>query len=299
MEHKIIIGTRGSRLALWQANLAQKILEEKGVDCEIKIIKTKGDRIQHLSFDKIEGKGFFTKELEDHLLDNSIDVAVHSLKDVPTTQPNGLVLAAVLERANPADWLIIRKSCVDSSLPLSLKHNPIIGTSSARRKAQILHFKPDAIIKDIRGNVPTRLKKLRAGEFDAIILAAAGVTRLDVNLDDYLTIRFNPREFIPAPGQGVIAIQARQDALSLRRILKKIHHTDVALCSNVERKVLQMFDGGCHLALGVHCQRDQNGNYHVHAAYSQSIKAPVEFVQISSSTSIGLAKQIFNRFQVS
>ncbi|MBT8220141.1 MAG: hydroxymethylbilane synthase [Bacteroidia bacterium] len=294
----MIIGTRGSRLALWQARVTKKLLEKEGIDSDLKIIKTKGDKIQNLSFDKIEGKGFFTKELEDHLLEESIDIAVHSLKDLPTTQPEGLVLGAVLERADPADWLIIRKSCVDNTQELSLKANPVIGTSSARRKAQILHFKPDAIIKDIRGNVPTRLKKLADGDFEAIILAAAGLSRLEIDLGDFFVIKFNPREFIPAPGQGVIAIQTRKNSLSLRRLLKKIHCNDVSQCTNVERQVLRLFDGGCHLPLGVHCRRDQHGNYHTHAAYAISINSPVEFVQISSSTSAGLAHQLFKRFQV-
>lgn len=259
----------------------------------MKIIKTKGDQIQHLSFDKIEGKGFFTKEIEDELIDGSVDIAVHSLKDMPTTQPDGLVLGAVLERADPADWLIVNRSSMDPDQDLSLKTNPIIGTSSARRKAQILQFRSDAVIKDIRGNVPTRLRKLAEGQFDGILLAAAGLTRLELDLSDFHVIKFNAREFVPAPAQGVVAIQCRVEDIVSRRILKKIHQKAVSRISNIERGVLKMMNGGCQMPLGVHCQRDINNNYHVFAAYAPTWDAPIKTAQFSSSTTAGLAEQVF------
>lgn len=155
---KITIGSRGSDLALWQAHHVKDRLIGLGADVEIKIFKTQGDKIQHLSLDKLEGKGFFTKELEDALLSNEIDLAVHSHKDLPTVSPEGLIIAAVSEREDPSELILIRKDAVDDSLEFSFKKNAIVGTSSARRKAQLISFRNDVEIKDIRGNVPTRIK---------------------------------------------------------------------------------------------------------------------------------------------
>ena len=296
MEEKIKIGTRGSKLALWQAHFLQDQLKQIGVESELLIIKTKGDRIQHLGFDKIEGKGFFTKEIEDHLLRGDIDLAVHSMKDLPTTPPDGLVITAVSYRENPADWLLIRKAGIDSSQLFQLKQKAVIGTSSARRKAQMLSFRPDVQLKDIRGNVPTRINKLREGQFDAILLAAAGISRLDVPLDELQIIKLNPKEFIPAPAQGVLAFQTHAEDLRVRRILKNLHHPEVSAVTNVERRVLQLFGGGCHMPLGVYCEHDAMGNYHIWAAKSESWDQPVQRVHFSSSTSFGLAEKVIEQF---
>ncbi|MEZ5023476.1 MAG: hydroxymethylbilane synthase [Chitinophagales bacterium] len=174
MDNKVIIGTRGSKLALWQAYFTKDKLEAAGYEVTINIIKTRGDQIQHLSFDKLEGKGFFTKEIEEALLNKEVDLAVHSCKDLPTESPEGLTLTAYSARAAAHDVLLIRKEGHDGKLELELKANAVVGTSSARRKAQIMSFRPDIELKDIRGNVPTRINKLREGQFDAILLAAAG-----------------------------------------------------------------------------------------------------------------------------
>ena len=183
----IIIGTRGSALALWQANYTKDVLEKKGHAVEIKIIETKGDVSQqwNTSFDKLEGKGFFTKELEEALLNKTIDVAVHSHKDLPTENPDGLIIAGVSSRENPADWLIMREECEDDTQKFSLKKGAKVGTSSARRKSQFLAFRPDIEIADLRGNVPTRIQKLKDGQYDAILLAAAGLERLELDLSDF------------------------------------------------------------------------------------------------------------------
>lgn len=225
---KVRIGTRGSRLALWQAEFTKQQLLANGIESELVIIKTKGDAIQHLSFDKIEGKGFFTKEIEERLLNGDVDMAVHSMKDLPTSQPDGLVLGAVSYRENPADWLIIRKEEVDTTGTLKLKKNAVVGTSSARRKAQLLDLRPDLQLKDVRGNVPTRLDKLRQGQFDAILLAGAGLTRLALDVSDLEVIQLDPKEFVPAPAQGVLAFQCRADDIETRRVLKKLHHPEVS-----------------------------------------------------------------------
>lgn len=292
MSKHIRIGTRGSKLALWQAHFVQAALKANDVDSELVIIKTKGDNIQHLSFDKIEGKGFFTKEIEDALLRGEVDMAVHSMKDLPTTSPEGLVITAVSERADPSDWLIIRQDAVDENQMLKLKVAPTIGTSSARRKAQLLDFRNDFILKDIRGNVPTRLQKLRDGQFDAIVLAAAGLTRLEIDLSDFFVLKFDPREFVPAPAQGVLAFQTLQNDTTTRRILKQLHHSEVAQTTNVERKVLKLLEGGCQMPLGVYCKMDAAQNFHVWAAKADSWDGQVRQIRLSSSTRAGLAEQV-------
>lgn len=196
---KITIGSRGSKLALWQANHIKEKLSHYGLESEIKIIKTKGDQIQHLSFDKIEGKGFFTKELEIALIDEKIDLAVHSLKDMETQQSNELSIAAVTLRENPSDTLLINLDSLDKSQELNIIKKGKVGTSSARRKNQLLLFREDLIIKDLRGNVPTRIQKLKDGNYDAIILAKAGINRLNIDISDFHVIDLSPMMFIPAP----------------------------------------------------------------------------------------------------
>lgn len=253
---RVTIGSRGSDLALWQANHVKRQLEEIGCDVEIKIIKTRGDQIQHLSFDKMEGKGFFTKEIEDALLKKDIDLAVHSHKDLETESPEGLTIACVSERENPADLLLVRIESVSKEHKFEVKENAVVGTSSARRKTQLLHHRPDVTINDLRGNVPTRIDKLRSGNYDAIILAKAGVDRLQLDLSDLHVYTFNPKEFVPAPAQGVLGLQIREEDHSLAEVLNKINHEDVQKRIKIERKVLNLMDGGCQLPLGVYCTEE-------------------------------------------
>lgn len=261
---KIIIGSRGSDLALWQAHHVKSQLENIGCEVEIKIIKTQGDIIQHLSFDKMEGKGFFTKEIEAALLEKSIDLAVHSHKDLETNPPEGLVIAAVSEREDPADLLLIRKEAVDANETFLLKQGAITGTSSARRKSQMMRFRPDIAIKDLRGNVPTRIQKLRDGNYDAILLAKAGVSRLNIDLSEFAVVDLNPREFIPAPAQGVLGLQIRETDTDLAEILRQLDTPEVRRRIAVERGVLNKLDGGCQLPLGVYCPDD----HHVFVSFS-------------------------------
>jgi hydroxymethylbilane synthase len=255
----IVIGTRGSDLALWQAHTVKKQLEDLGQSVELKIIKTRGDTIQHLSFDKIEGKGFFTKELEEELLNKTIDLAVHSHKDLETTQPEGLIIAAVSSRENPADLLLVREACVAEGKKFLLAEGAVVGTSSARRKAQMLKFCPGISLKDIRGNVPTRIQKLRDGQYDAILLARAGVKRLGLELSGLREVEMDVKEYIPAPAQGVLGLQIRSDDRELFSILQPLNDPAVQECIAVERRVLQLFHGGCQLPLGAYCERTASG----------------------------------------
>jgi hydroxymethylbilane synthase len=247
---------------MWQANFTKDLLEKKGYVCELKIIQTTGDKTQQweTAFDKIEGKGFFTKELEDALLEKSIDLAVHSHKDLPTEMPSGLVLAGVSQREDPADLLIIRPESVDDTRKFALKKGVSVGTSSSRRKSQLLAFRSDLQLKDIRGNVPTRVKKLREGQFDAILLAAAGIERLQLDLSGLRTEKLSPKEFVPAPAQGVLAWQCRETDNEVLEAIDTINDLDVRFRVNIEREVLRLFEGGCHLPLGAYCETEVDDN---------------------------------------
>ncbi len=260
MNKKIIIGSRGSDLALWQANYVKDQLSKLQLQSEISIIKTKGDLIKDLSFDKIEGKGFFTKEIEDALLNNSIDLAVHSHKDLETNPPKGLVVAAVSEREDPSELLLIRKDRVVTNNFWSLKHGAVVGTSSSRRKSQLKLFRDDLFVKDLRGNVPTRIQKLRNREYDAIVIASAGVLRLQLDITDLHSEKLPVKWFIPAPAQGVLGIQVRETDSYLIKTLQKINSPSTQRNIEFERKVLNLMDGGCQLPLGVYCEYENNSN---------------------------------------
>ena len=261
MNTKIVLGTRGSQLALWQAYFTRDKLQELGHEAELKIIKTKGDKIQHLSFDKIEGKGFFTKEIETELLAGNIDLAVHSYKDLPTENPEGLVITANSYRANPFDCLIIHPDAFDSSLPFHIKKNATVGTSSARRKAQLLAHRPDLQIVDVRGNVPTRIKKLE-GDYDGIVLAAAGLERLKIDLGEHHLFSFSPQQMIPAASQGVLAFQTRIEDNKIRAVLEQIHDSEVEKMIGIERSILNRLGGGCHQPIGVFCSTSSSNSGH-------------------------------------
>ena len=290
MSRTIRIGSRGSDLALWQANRVKSQLESLGHEVEIVIIKTQGDRIQHLSFDKLEGKGFFTKELEEALLNEKVDLAVHSHKDLPTENPQGLEIAAVSDREDCADILLIRKESMDTDRKWSVKNNAIIGTSSARRKAQLLHHLENIEIKDLRGNVPTRINKLRNGDYDAIMLAAAGVKRLELDVSDLHLERLDPKEFIPAPAQGVLGLQIRSTDDGSREILSNINVTDVENRIGLERKILNMFGGGCQMPLGAYCEVE-NDQIKVWCARAKTWDSPVTYAVVAGTDALLMAQE--------
>jgi len=293
---RIIIGTRGSELALWQANFIKDRLAEIGLDSELKIIKTQGDKILNLSFDKLEGKGFFTKELEEELLNGTIDLAVHSHKDLPTTHPEGLIIAAVSDREDPAELLVVLKDCVDLQQKLSVKFGGLVGTSSNRRKSQLLSVRPDFEIEDLRGNVQTRLQKLRDENYDAIMLAKAGVIRLGYDLSEEFHVEeLDPIELIPAPAQGVLAIQIRESDEALFHLLQPLNNPVVAEQIGVERKVLNMFEGGCQLPLGCYCRKDGQFFQVWTAKASDGTDFP-DRLFIQSKTTKGLAEKIVSKF---
>ena len=291
MARTIVIGSRGSKLALWQAHFVQNRLQEAGHESRIEIIQTQGDKIQHLSFDKMEGKGFFTKEIEEALLNRSIDLAVHSHKDLETKSPVGLTIAAVSDREDPADWLLIREEAYTPGLEWGIREGGVIGTSSARRKAQVAHHRNDLEIRDLRGNVPTRVNKLKEGQYDAIVLAAAGLTRLNLDLTGLRVEKLDPRVFVSAPAQGVLGLQIREEDEELGQILSKLNSPQVAEVIGVEREVLRLMDGGCQLPLGVYCTA-KDGQFSVWAALAETADSPVKKVFLEANSPKGLANDV-------
>ena len=296
MERTLIIGTRGSDLALWQANFVKDSLAAANIKADLKIIKTQGDRILNLSFDKLEGKGFFTKELEEELLAGTIDLAVHSHKDLPTENPPGLTIAAVSEREDPSELLLILKDCVDVKQKLSVKYGATVGTSSNRRKAQLLAYRPDLEIEELRGNVPTRIGKLRDEDYDAIMLAKAGVSRLGIDLSEFHVEELTPTELVPAPAQGALAIQIRESDTELHEALQILHHPNVAEELAVERKVLSLFGGGCHLPLGCYC-RKEDGQYQVFTSKSDTGDEFPDRLFLEAPTVEGLSQKVVTYFE--
>lgn len=256
MDHKLTIGSRGSDLALWQARYVQEQLNAIGVESEISVIKTKGDNIQNVSFDKIEGKGFFTKEIEQALLDGDIDLAVHSYKDLPTENEKGLIIAANSYREDAADVLLYHSDAADSKLKWGIKKGAVVGTSSSRRRAQLLFHRPDLEVVPVRGNVPTRTQKVGKDGIDAVVLAAAGLNRLELKMEGLKQTRLLPIEFIPAPAQGALAYQCRENDLEVKSILEKIGDSKVSPCVNLERRILQKAEGGCQTPIGIYCQKE-------------------------------------------
>ena len=248
MKAKLTIGTRQSLLALWQSNHIAALLREKYPECEVvlKKIVTKGDRILDVPLAQIGGKGLFTKEIETELADGTIDLAVHSLKDMPTVLPEGLCLTAITERANVGDAFVSNKYASFEELPLGA----VIGTSSLRRKAQLLAARPDLQIMDLRGNVDTRLRKLDEGLYDAIILAAAGLERLGHG--DRITALIPPDVCLPAVGQGALAIEARTADDEVRSMLKFLNDLPTKQSTDAERAFLGLLEGGCQVPIGVH-----------------------------------------------
>ena len=248
MEKKIKIGTRGSELALWQANHVAGLI---GTDkTELVIIKTEGDRIQNVSFIKMEGKGFFTKEIEEALLENRIDLAVHSLKDLPTEDVKGLKVAAIPERADFRDMLIMHGDVYEEHEGLCVKKGSLIGTSSMRRMAQLRCLDSSIKVEPLRGNVNTRLRKLKEREYDAIVMAKAGVERIGLDISGFRTQVLGPEIFLPAPAQGALGLQVRENDSFTRSVVEKLTDALTETTVRAERSFLRAFGGGCHVPLG-------------------------------------------------
>ncbi|NCO65174.1 MAG: hydroxymethylbilane synthase [Candidatus Aquicultor secundus] len=242
---KFILGTRGSKLALWQSEHVASILQEKaGVEVELKIIKTQGDKILDVALSRIGDKGLFVKEIETALLECEADLAVHSSKDVPTQIPEGLTLGAFLKRVDPRDVLISKSGQGLDALPAG----SVIGTSSLRRIAQILHRRPDLKIEDVRGNLDTRLRKMDDGLFDAIVLAAAGLDRM--GWAEGITERIPSDVMLSAVGQGAIAVEVREGDEDMRELMTYLEDPATRAAVTAERALLRELEGGCQIPIG-------------------------------------------------
>jgi hydroxymethylbilane synthase len=258
MTRILIIGSRGSKLALFQAEQARTRLVEANPSLEVRIevIKTTGD-IKSDPLTVIGGKGVFTKELEDALIDRRVDIAVHSLKDLPTIIPSQLTIGAICEREDPRDALVLRRDIKGTNARLDgLAKQAIVGTSSQRRLTQLKALRPDVVIKDLRGNVDTRLRKLDEGQYDALILASAGLKRL--GLADRITAAISPEEMLPAVGQGAVAIELRSDDDLALDAVKPLNHYSTQLACLAERSFLRALGGGCQLPIAAHAVLDED-----------------------------------------
>jgi len=239
----LTVGSRGSQLALWQARWIQARLQSFGIESRLEIIHTTGDKITDVALSKVGTKGLFTKEIEEALLNRSIDVAVHSLKDMPTELPAGLILAAIPEREDPRDALIGGRLA-------ELKQGARVGTSSLRRAAQLRATRPDLEILDVRGNLDTRLRKLDEGKYDAIVLASAGLRRL--GWESRISELLDPAVMCPAVGQGALAVETRDDSGQAREICRRLDHEATRVAVTAERAVLAALGGGCQVPIGAY-----------------------------------------------
>jgi hydroxymethylbilane synthase len=251
---KLRIATRQSKLALWQANHVKKLLLQQHPELEIELvgITTKGDKILDKKLADIGGKGLFIKELEVALLTGQADIAVHSMKDVPPEIPEGLQLGAILKRNDPRDAFISKTFDCFSELP----KGAVVGTCSVRRQSQLLHHRPDLKIKSLRGNVDTRLAKLEAGEFDAIILAAAGLKRLQ--LEKHITEIFSEEFLVPSVAQGAIGIECRKDNTDILKLIAPLNDLTTEICIDTERRLVQWLNGNCHSPIGSYATLENN-----------------------------------------
>ncbi len=269
---KLRIGSRGSQLARWQANHIAALLRGQGHTVEIEIIKTTGDRLQEVTFAQVGSKGMFTKEIEEALANGRVDLAVHSLKDLPTELPEPFALAATPPRVDPRDVFVSVKYASVADLPQGAK----VGTSSQRRKAQLKALRPDIEAIEFRGNVDTRLRKLAEGQVDAILLAAAGLDRLEKT--EWVRERLAPKEFCPAAGQGSLGIETRKDDAATIAAVAFLDDADTRFAVSVERAALAALGGGCQVPIGVHCRLCAEG---------------VEIYAVVAAPETGMAVRVF------
>ena len=298
----IRLGTRGSRLARTQSGWVADRLREQGYEVEMVIIKTEGDQKQDRAFAQIGQPGVFVREIETALLENRIDLAVHSYKDLPSQGPDGLVIAAVPERLDEADRLLVREeSWSDHDELLPVRQGAVIGTASARRIALLAHFRDDVETKLLRGNLPKRVERLRDGGYDAILLAAAGLERMDrdggLDMTGIRQHRVDPHRFVPAPSQGALALQTRigdpaEDAA------RTLDDADAHRAVRAERAVLSRVEGGCHVAFGAWCSEtpeETRGQFHVVAALGGEKKTAL--VEGKGEDPDALAEELVSRLK--
>lgn len=301
-------------MALTQAkSIIEIITEVLGISAEAVVIRTQGDRVSEAPFRELEERGYFTREIEEALLDGQIDAAVHSFKDMPSKSPDGLAIAAVSERENPADMLVIAPGAyadvqsvsgermtggdgiIHNEAAIPLRTGAVVGTSAVRRAVQIKSIRPDIKIRDLRGNIPTRMEKLAEGVYDAIFLAAAGVRRLKLRLDEFKVAELDPAIFIPAPGQGALAFQMREGDLLFEEMHSLLHDRVTGQATTLERKVLTYFGGGCGLPLGVYAE-PSGGMIKLYGFWGGDTERPV-WAHVHGEWSLELAGELFEKLR--
>jgi hydroxymethylbilane synthase len=255
--NKLRIATRSSQLALWQATWVQGRLASLGCASELVLIQTQGDR-EHAAFAQMQGQGFFTKAIQDALLEGSADLAVHSFKDLPSTPVPGLTVAAIPPREDPREVLLVRPEAFTEGT-LWVKPAGRVGSSAVRRQAQLRLLRPDLTLLDLRGNVPTRVEKLRQGHYDAIMLAYAGLKRLELDLSGLVIQVLEPTDFVPAPAQGALALECLSTNPELLDLLQNLNDPWGSLSASTERSLMGRLAGGCQLALGAWCYQSPDG----------------------------------------
>ncbi len=270
------IATRGSDLALWQARRVAARLARIGIEAELVEITTKGD-VDGRPFAQLGGAGFFVKSVQEAVLDGRADLAVHSYKDLPSAEAEGLEIAAAGDRADPRDVLLVRPEAYDPDPGLEasddgpallpVRAGATVGTSAVRRKDQIVHRRPDLTVAELRGNVPTRVAKLREGAYDAIVVAAAGLQRLGLDPDGVHAVPLDPDRFLPAPAQGALAIEIRRGDAPVASVASELHDAAAHPVLAAERGLMAAIHGGCQLSLGAHARRDADGALALRAWY--------------------------------
>jgi hydroxymethylbilane synthase len=299
---KLRLGTRGSALAMTQARDISARLVALGHEPEIRVIKTRGDGDQVRPFAEVGAPGLFVREIERALLEDEIDAAVHCYKDLPSDSPAGLVVAAMPEREDTRDALYIRPGAHDGDAgPLPLMHGAMVGTASARRQALLRHMREDLGYDLLRGNVPTRLERLREGKFDAILLAAAGVARLDraaqrgegaaPSREGVIEVALDPTLFVPAPSQGALALQVREDSGVVRDAIAALDEVEGHHAVRAERALLALVDAGCQVPFGAYADRDDAGELVLHAALE--VTGELRRVKASGTDPQALAERVF------
>jgi len=293
---KLRLGTRGSELARTQSGTVAAALERLGLAVELTVIKTSGDQNTTSTFASIGPQGVFVREIEQALVERRVELAVHSFKDLPTKSPPELTIAAVPQRADPADLLLVRRDALSGAADdwLPLKPGARVGTASARRRAWLEHFRPDLAVEPLRGNVPTRVRRLEEGRFDAIVLAAAGVERLQdeqrlgSSLAGIATVRLDPARFVSAPAQGALAVQCRRDDARVLAALAPLDHAPTRAAITAERDALARAEGGCDVAFGAYCFA-ATGKHALVAMLERAGAVRVARVEDANSTKLGAA----------
>jgi hydroxymethylbilane synthase len=290
------LGTRGSALARTQSQTVAAALEQLGFAVELTIIKTSGDQNTTALFGSIGPQGVFVREIEQALVERGVDLAVHSFKDLPTKSPVELTIAAVPARVDPADLLLVRRAALAGTAGgwLPLKLGARVGTASARRRVWLTHFRPDLVIEPLRGNVPTRIRRLTEGRFDAIVLAAAGVARLQAeqrlgsDLQDFVVLRLDPQRFVPAPAQGALAVQCRRDDTRVLAALARIDDAASRAAVAAERDALARAEGGCDVAFGAYCTA-VGGEHELTAMHERAGAVRIARVRGTDASALGAA----------